>query len=371
MKYIHLERSFQDILVNKRDNYVDSVKSLGVDLRFDLGDIERLDLSKPTEVPTRVEYDSGDYLYLFNGMVNIDNFNMIANYLDMGENVVILNLKEVLEKRFGMLSEKSLKEGLLKFKFTLDFDIFCKELSNRGVQSKLSLFNLLISSILPNQIDERELKSVLAMVIRCMDYAKSYIKEYELVNNGVDTRYNKFELDNRILYNSRCMYENDAFDSYSTVERMIKYTSHYSSSNPFTFNENMERNIISDLSLDVETDPDNYAIRGNIIEIAKVIDGDMSRIIDSSSKSVINEYVPDFDTKYKDGCVRILNSHNNFFRNNQILTPYTEVRGKTADRVVEPGEKNYQMSLDLTSISNIIQDFKSLLKAINIMTIER
>lgn len=371
MKYIHLERSFQDILVNKRDNYVDSVKSLGVDLRFDLGDIERLDLSKPTEVPTKVEYDSGDYLYLFNGMVNIDNFNMIANFLDMGENVVILNLKEVLEKKFGMLSEKSLKEALLKFKFTLDTDILCKELSNRGVQSSLSLFNVLISSIFPNQIERSDLISVLAKVIRCMDDVKSYLKEYELTKNDVDVRYNLFELDKRILYNSRSMYENEAFDSYSTVERMIKYSSHYSSSNPFTFNEYMERDIISDLSLDIEANPDNYAIRGNIIEIAKVIDGDMSRIVDSNSKSVIDEYLPNFDTTYKDGCTRILNSTNNFFRNNQMLTAYTEVRGKTVDRVVNPGEKNYQMSLELTSISNIIQDFKSLLKAINIMTIER
>nr|DAY17846.1 MAG TPA: hypothetical protein [Caudoviricetes sp.] len=370
MKFWGISESRKKSISYRRNTLRDfSERHLKVLPKIDLGDIDDIDTENEYTVDVKIEYDSGDYLYLFNGMVNMETFNIVANYLDMGSNIVIFNLKEILDKLYPRLSDEQLRKALLTFKLSLDINKFSIELSKFNSQN-ISLFKYCLNKDNPFEVDNNELIKVLYGIVASMDMAKDYLEKYKLSLGDFSSGYvDNVKVDRVLQSNLLCMESTKMAEAYSSNLETIKYSSHYSASNPNTFKADTLRVKVPNLRYEYSDSRDYIGILGNIMEVVKVYDKDMEKIVDPDTPSIIDDYVKDYKDRYQTACQRELQSDINFFRNNRLLEPYTSWRSLGDRR--NNAEKEYMVSIEISNISNIIQDLKSLLKSVDILTVKR
>lgn len=368
MNFWGISESRKRSISYRRNSLIDfSKRHLKLLPKIDLGDLDDIDTENNYTVDVKLEYDSGDYLYLFNGMVNMDNFNIIANYLDIGKNLVVFNLKEILHTNGIKVSDENLRKALLTFKLSLDIDKLAQELSEIDLFSS-SLFRYAIIKDNPLGVNREFLIKLLYALVSCMDMAKAYLLKYKMSFEDLSIdNVNNVKLDRNLQYNIFTLNNTEMSTSFTNNLDAVKFSSHYSASEPYSYDVNSKQFKMGNLSS--ENDRDNKGITGNILEVVKLYDGDLEKIFDPKVPSIIDDYVKDFGSKYQNKCEKALHEDSSFFRNNRLLDIYTGWRNLSDRRSKVNTE--YMISVDVTNISNIIQDLKSLRKSVDILTVKR
>lgn len=366
MQFRYLNSDLKFEIVMDRERIIKRCNELGIKPRLDLGDIERVDTNTDFSVDVKLEYDSGNYLYLFGGMVNIDNFNVVVNSIDIGDNLVCFNLKEVLKSVIGNVSDKTLREALITFKLTLDLNKMSRVLNEPELN--VSLFSYILKKSFIVDLDVTGLMDTLYKIEVLNQTFKDYVVTYKNIfsnlkykGSGVVTYDRKLQLNILSTQSLEMRHE-------LSVEEELKVSSNYRMHNiPFTYDFGVVSKAKS-IQKDKVTKMDKIAITDNILEVAEVLDGNVTDLLEGNS--VINKYVKDFNKVYRKNCIKEIKSGKLGLLNNKYL-PNSMVQVDSLNYSKTNYSDTYNSVFSINSISAIIQDLKVLSKSKEIILVSR
>ena len=367
MKFTYMINRHRDLIIEYRDNLMKSYADLNLRPRLDLGDISKVDTLHEFDVDTLLEYDSGDYIFMFGNMVNIDNFNAVVNSIDVGNNLVVFNMKEALSSVTGNISDEQFRRALLTFKLNLDFHSFYNILTERPL-SEVSLFSYFFKSLNVVELDINSLYSTLNKILVLSSNAKDYVNKYNYLFKFINFRQNNYvDLDPKLQFvvlSTDTLDEEDSFE----LNENLKYSCNYRMYNLKTFYNVGYVNVPDYPKKEKPERFDKSIIIDNILEVSEVLDGNIDELFNSNSSSEIHKYVKDFGSKYRNACINELKSKNTLHYRREIPNEYLKFNGKSFR---ESKTTAYLSELGINSISTIIQDLKVLFKSTDILKVGR